>query len=122
MNLIKLGSCILKKNYRKELCKSRKASTKSTKLNKKISCFSRKEKMRVRIEKLRLRKGNKFDAAKICHNCRKDFKDVDNFNWSCRTHQSEWSGEMWWCCGKSTIDAPGCKFGKHQTAALDEDE
>ena len=20
---------------------------------------------------------------------------------------------MWWCCGKKTKEAPGCKFGKH---------
>ena len=31
-------------------------------------------------------------------------------------HQSEWGGEMWWCCGKTSKDAPGCKFGKHQAS------
>ena len=28
---------------------------------------------------------------------------------------------MWWCCGKSNKDAPGCKFSKHETYH-DEDE
>ena len=53
-------------------------------------------------------------TTKICKNCKKDFKDADNFNWSCRVHQSQWSGEMWWCCGKTSVNAPGCKFGKHK--------
>ena len=28
---------------------------------------------------------------------------------------------MWWCCGKTTKDAPGCKFSKH-VSKEDEDE
>ena len=28
-------------------------------------------------------------------------------------HKSEFSGELWWCCGKTKQDALGCKFGKH---------
>lgn len=28
---------------------------------------------------------------------------------------------MWWCCGKTTKDAPGCKFSKHLSKE-DEDE
>lgn len=72
------------------------------------------EKMISRIEKLKVR-GRRFkvDTHKICSNCRKEYRDQDNFNWSCRVHRSEWSGVMWWCCGKSSRDAPGCKFGKH---------
>lgn len=35
--------------------------------------------------------------------------------------QSEFGGEMWWCCGKTTKDAPGCKFSKHLSKE-DEDE
>ena len=57
----------------------------------------------------------------MCNNCKKDFKDTENFNWSCRVHQSQWSGEMWWCCGKSSKDAPGCKFSKHEHIKDDED-
>lgn len=28
---------------------------------------------------------------------------------------------MWWCCGKTMKDAPGCKFSKH-VSKEDEDE
>ena len=28
---------------------------------------------------------------------------------------------MWWCCGKTTKEAPGCKFSKHFSKE-DEDE
>jgi hypothetical protein len=28
---------------------------------------------------------------------------------------------MWWCCGKTMKDAPGCKFAKHESKE-DEDE
>ena len=52
---------------------------------------------------------------KTCKNCTKEFNEKENFNWSCRTHQSEWGGEMWWCCGKTTKEALGCKFRKHET-------
>ena len=29
------------------------------------------------------------------------YLDSENYNWSCRTHTSEFGGEMWWCCGKA---------------------
>lgn len=29
---------------------------------------------------------------------------------------------MWWCCGKTRKDAPGCKFSKHQSKDDEEDE
>lgn len=48
-----------------------------------------------------------------CKFCGLDFAETQNFNWSCRTHRSEFSGEVWWCCGKTNKDALGCKFGKH---------
>lgn len=35
--------------------------------------------------------------------------------------QSEFGGEMWWCCGKRSKDAAGCKFSKHESKE-DEDE
>lgn len=37
------------------------------------------------------------------------------------TIQSEYGGEMWWCCGRALQDAPGCKFAKHESKE-DEDE
>jgi hypothetical protein len=29
---------------------------------------------------------------------------------------------LWWCCGKTTKDAPGCKFRKHETKDEESDE
>jgi len=66
--------------------------------------IAEREKMKDRIKKLKSRKG-KFDIAqKICKSCGKDYIEKENFNWSCRVHRSEWSGEIWWCCGKDTKD------------------
>jgi len=53
--------------------------------------------------------------------CGADYLESDNFNWSCRVHKSEFSGELWWCCGKTFKEAAGCKFDKHQ-AKNDGDE
>lgn len=78
--------------------------------------------MKRNIVKLVQRKG-KFDSdAKVCKNCNKEFNEKENFNWSCRVHQSEWGGEMWWCCGKRGKEQPGCKFSKHETKDIEEDE
>lgn len=27
--------------------------------------------------------------------------------------QSEYGEHMWWCCGKTSKEAPGCKYAKH---------
>lgn len=40
----------------------------------------------MRVQKLKSRKGHSLGAAKMCNNCKKDFKDSENFNWSCRVH------------------------------------
>ena len=29
---------------------------------------------------------------------------------------------MWWCCGKNSKEAPGCKFSKHESKEDDEDD
>jgi hypothetical protein len=29
---------------------------------------------------------------------------------------------MWWCCGRRELDAPGCKFAKHESKEDEEDE
>jgi len=36
--------------------------------------------------------------------------------------QSDYSGEMWWCCGKSGKDAIGCKVAKHFTQEEEEED
>lgn len=54
------------------------------------------------------------EQGKTCKYCGTDYMESENFNWSCRTHKSEFSGELWWCCGKTQKEAVGCKFDKHQ--------
>lgn len=78
--------------------------------------------MKRRIAKLAARKGNFTTAIKTCKNCTNEYIEKENFNWSCRTHQSEWGGEMWWCCGKRGKDQPGCKFSKHESKDDDDDD
>jgi BTK motif len=29
---------------------------------------------------------------------------------------------MWWCCGKTARDAPGCKFAKHESKEDEDDD
>ena len=58
----------------------------------------------------------------MCKFCGKEYQDKENFNWSCRTHTYEFSGEMWWCCGKRGKDQPGCKYGKHESKEDDDDD
>ena len=78
--------------------------------------------MKDRIKKLKQKKG-KFDIQqKTCRNCGKDFTEKENFAWSCRVHRSEYSGEIWWCCGKESRDQPGCKYDKHESKEEDEED
>ena len=81
-----------------------------------------KSRMKDRISKLKHRKGKATEDYMICGKCGKDFNEKENFNWSCRTHKSEWSGDMWWCCGKRTKEAYGCKYGKHEIKKDDDDD
>ena len=80
------------------------------------------EKMKQRIVKLKNRKGRVDHGIKNCRNCGKEFPEKENFNWSCRTHQYDYSGEMWWCCGKRGKDQPGCKWSKHECKEDDDEE
>ena len=75
------------------------------------------EKYKEKIKKLKSRKGLSIEmATKLCSNCGKEYKDSENFAWKCRTHWSEFGGELWWCCGKRGLNAPGCKMQKHVCA------
>lgn len=81
-----------------------------------------KEKSKLRIQKLIQRKG-KFDSGfKTCKNCSKEFSEKENFNWSCKTHRSDYGGEMWWCCGQSGKEAPGCNKSKHDSKDEEEED
>lgn len=80
------------------------------------------DKLQKHVVKLLARKG-KFDSVlKQCKQCNKEYNEKENYNWSCRVHQSEWGGEMWWCCGKRGKEQPGCKFSKHVVANDQEEE
>jgi hypothetical protein len=46
----------------------------------------------------------------------------ENYNWSCRTHASTFSGEVWWCCGAAGETALGCISAKHLPREEDEDD
>lgn len=58
----------------------------------------------------------------MCKNCGVEFNERDNYNWSCKTHVNEYSGEMWWCCLKKGPRAPGCRVGKHESKDDDDDD
>ena len=49
----------------------------------------------------------------LCRLCNCNYFEVDNFNWSCCTHSSEWGGEMYWCCGSAVKESLGCNKSRH---------
>ena len=59
---------------------------------------------------------------KVCINCKKLYQESENMNWSCKTHMSQYSANMWWCCGKSNHDAEGCKVGLHASKENPEEQ
>jgi chromosome segregation ATPase len=80
------------------------------------------EKTKLKLKQIRSkrRQYGKLEE-KTCKNCSRFFYDSENFNWSCRVHLSQFGGEMWWCCGKPGLSAPGCRLSKHECKE-DEDE
>jgi hypothetical protein len=79
-------------------------------------------KLKARIQKLKNKRFRIEDNQKICKKCGKEYLEKENLNWSCRTHTSEYSGEMWWCCGKEQKEADGCKISKHECKEDDEED
>jgi len=80
------------------------------------------EKLRLKAKQYRLkRKMYGEEDEKVCKNCQRVFIESENYNWSCRRHQSEYSGEIYWCCGKAGKDTPGCKISRHETKEEDEE-
>ena len=74
------------------------------------------------MQKLINRKG-KFDAGiKTCNTCKIDYMEKENYNWSCRIHKSPWGGEMYFCCGKTNKEAPGCLVTKHEAGDGEDDD
>jgi chromosome segregation ATPase len=80
-------------------------------------------KMRIKLKQNRLKRRQYGEAEeKICKKCQRVYMDSENYNWSCRTHKGEYSDEMWWCCGKTTKDAPGCLVSKHESKDEEEEQ
>ena len=84
--------------------------------------------LKDRIQKMKNKRLRVDINQKICKKCGKDFLENENYNWSCRTHPSEYNAMYWWC-GKTKKDAQGCTIGKHEsrddeddTAVEDKDE
>ncbi|TNV84813.1 hypothetical protein FGO68_gene13458 [Halteria grandinella] len=68
------------------------------------------DKLRQRISMLRQNRNWNLSSKikqKYCKNCKREYLEQENFNWSCRVHRSSWGGDIWWCCGKTTKGAPG---------------
>ena len=84
--------------------------------------ITEREKMKERLKKMKMRRGKNTVLTKVCKNCNKDYLEAENFQWSCRTHQNEYSGEIWWCCGKENKDQPGCKYSKHESKEEEDEE
>ena len=95
----------IKKNAQLEIAKAKQQLTQMT---------TERDGLKIKLSKFKNRK--QVDVhSKFCINCQKDFSEKENFNWSCQVHRSEYGDHMWWCCGKRDINAPGCKFQKHNT-------
>jgi hypothetical protein len=81
------------------------------------------DKQRLRIKQFKNRK-TQFGVIeeKVCKRCQRVYNEPENFNWSCKTHSSEYGGEIFWCCGKTSKDAPGCRLAKHESKDDEEGE
>lgn len=78
-------------------------------------------KLRAKMKQYRQRRKAFGEAEeRICRNCQRVFVDSENFNWSCRTHQSEFAEGVWWCCGRQGKEASGCRINKHESKEEDE--
>jgi len=81
------------------------------------------EKLRLKLKQFRQkRKQYGEQDEKVCRLCQKMFVESENYNWSCRTHPSEYGSEMYWCCGKVGRDAPGCRTSKHESKDEEEEK
>ena len=51
------------------------------------------EKLRNKAKQVRINITETRDE-KMCKNCKRFFKDNENFNWSCKVHSSQYSGDI----------------------------
>lgn len=79
--------------------------------------------LRARIQRLKQRKVvNNIDTLLSCKICNNEYSEAENFNWSCRTHQGQWGGTMYWCCGSKHQEELGCRFAKHINKDAEKEE
>lgn len=79
-------------------------------------------KLRQKVKQNRLKRKQFGEADfQICRWCQREYSESENFNWSCRTHRGEFGDHMYWCCGKTAKDAPGCQVRKHESKEEEED-
>lgn len=80
-------------------------------------------KLRTKMTQYKQRRKAYGEAEeRICRHCQKVYIESENYNWSCRIHQSEYGEDMWWCCGQPAKEAPGCRISKHESKDDEEDE
>ena len=86
--------------------------------------LSERDKMKQRFIKLKNRKGKVDLGIKTCMKCNNEFREKENFNWSCKQHIYPYSDDvgMWWCCGNRNKNHGGCIFSKHESKEDDDDD
>lgn len=99
-------------SYRQDLVELHKsyqgAVEESTRLKKRLATFSNNK--------------SYSRSEKICKRCKRLYSELTNYNWSCKSHPSEYSGEIWWCCGKANKNDAGCISTKHESKSDDEED
>lgn len=91
-----------KEIYRKQLLESEKRYSEAAEELKRLK-FLKKKSKKAQNDEL------------FCGKCLKTYFESENFNWSCRTHQSQISNDHYWCCNKTGKDTSGCIISKHIT-------
>jgi hypothetical protein len=105
---------ILKKELELEKTERGKIDSEKTELEKKLANSSSELKICMKkFSKIKQAGKNDKSLLKVCMKCGQIFTEDTNFNWSCRVHLSKFSGEQYWCCGKTDVGAEGCITGKH---------
>lgn len=69
----------------------------------------KKFRQKVKVRYISLNK----NEEKFCKNCQQTYFESENFNWSCKIHTSKLTSSIFWCCGQTGKDAPGCSISKH---------
>lgn len=52
--------------------------------------------MRAKLRQMRQKsKYNEELEEKTCKNCSRQYYELENYNWSCKTHYGSYSGQLW---------------------------